>query len=79
MDLVLPSLSNSLFLQGAKDFGLQFQGKIANFVQEERALVRQFQAADLAVNGSSVGALLMAEQFAFQQARRESPRNSVSP
>ena len=67
--LLLPSLSNSFSCKARKNLRLKFQGKIADFVEKQRSLVRQFEAADLAVEGSRKCAPLMSKQFAFQQAR----------
>jgi hypothetical protein len=58
-------------LQGAQQLGLQVERQLADFVEEKRAFVRQFDAADLAGNGAGERALLVAEQFAFQQAGRD--------
>ena len=55
------------FLQRAQQLGLQVERQFANFVEKERALVGQFQAAHLARNRAGECALLVPEQFALQQ------------
>ena len=64
-------------LQSAQQLRLQVERQLAHLVEEERALVRQLQAADFARDGAGERALLVAEEFAFEQARREWPRNSA--
>jgi hypothetical protein len=59
-----------LLLQYAKKFGLQCQGNIADLIQEECALVGQFETANLLRDRASKSAPLMAKKFAFQQIER---------
>src|SRR5688500_4554386 len=59
-----------LLLQGAEEFRLEFQGNITDFVEEERAAVRQFEAPDALRDCASEGALFMAEEFALEEAGR---------
>ncbi len=54
------------FLDGAQKFGLQFEGHLADFVEEERAFVGKFETAHLAGNGAGERALLVAKEFALQ-------------
>ena len=54
-------------LQGAQELGLQVERNLADFVEKERALVGEFQAADLARDGPREGAFLVAEKFALDQ------------
>src|SRR5207302_7198921 len=56
-----------MVLQNPKQLGLQLQRDFADFVEEESALIRQFQAPNLLADRSSKCTLLVAEQFAFQQ------------
>src|SRR5258708_25050112 len=58
-----------LFLQDAQQFGLQGRRNIAYFVQEERAFVGEFEAADLLRDGASERALIVAEEFALEQVK----------
>ena len=58
-----------LLLQDAQQLGLQLQRDVADLVQEQRAPVRQLEAADLLADGAGEGALLVAEQLALQQPR----------
>src|ERR1700722_6628773 len=57
-------------LQHAKEFGLQFERNFSNFVQENRAPVSHFEAANALRDRSRKCAFLVSEQLAFQQARR---------
>ncbi len=57
-----------LLLQDAQQLGLQLQRNVTDLVEEERSLVRQFEASDLARDGSGEGASLVAEELALQQA-----------
>jgi|GEM_PF-6139309 len=54
-------------LQHAEQFRLQLQWDIAYFVQEQRALVRDFDPANLLSDGTGEGATFMAKKFAFEQ------------
>ena len=58
------------FLERAQQLGLQIERHLADLVQKQRALVRQFQTAHLARDSAGECALLVAEQLAFQQAGR---------
>src|ERR1700733_9341965 len=57
-----------MVLQHAERLGLHFQGDFADFIEEQRALISQFQAADLLTNGAGKRSFLMPKQFAFQKA-----------
>src|SRR5262249_728524 len=46
---------------------LQFRWNVADFVEKQRALMRQLETADFLRDGSGKGSLLVTEQFAFQQ------------
>ena len=54
-------------LQDAQEFGLQIHRQFADFVEEERAALGLFEAADAALEGAGEGAAHMAEELAFQQ------------
>src|SRR6185369_17088378 len=56
-----------LFLQYAQQLRLQLGRDVAYLVQKQRTFVSHFEAPDLLRDGSGEGALLMPEQFAFQQ------------
>src|SRR5437868_9697739 len=60
-----------LFLQDAKQFGLQRRRNIADLVQEERAFIGQLEAANFLRDGSSERAFLVAEELTFQQIQRD--------
>ncbi len=57
-------------LQDAEQFGLQFERNFSYFVQENRAAIGHFEAANPLRDRSCECAFLMSEQLAFQQARR---------
>ena len=54
-------------MKDAKKFWLKFEGKVADFVEEERATVGEFEAADFLVDGAGEGATLVAEEFGFEK------------
>src|ERR1700677_3476699 len=56
-------------LHDAKKLGLQFQGKVADFVQEQGTAVRSFEPSNTARDRASESAALVTEEFAFKQAR----------
>src|SRR5271165_3227120 len=58
-----------MVLQDAEQLGLQLQRYFSDLVQEESALIRQFQAPNLLADRPGECALLVAEQFAFQKTR----------
>ena len=55
-------------LQGAQQFGLQVERELADFIEKERALVSELDAADFAGDGAGECALLVTEQLALKQA-----------
>ena len=57
-----------LFLKNAQKFGLQLERDIADFVQKNRAAVRQLEPADALRDRSGKRAALVPEQFRFEQA-----------
>ncbi len=57
-----------LFLQNAQEFGLQLHGQVADFIEEKRAAVGKFEAADFLIDRSGKSAALVAEKFGFEQA-----------
>src|SRR5271156_402376 len=58
-----------MVLQDSEQLGLQLQRDFSDLIQEERALISQFQAPNLLADRSGKCTLLVAEQFAFQQSR----------
>ena len=66
---------NLLLLERSEQFGLQFQRQIADFVQEQRAAVCGLKSSDRLRHRARERASLVAEEFAFEQTRRESPRS----
>ena len=63
------------FLQHAQQFRLQFERQFADFVEEDRAAVRQGEAAFASRRGARERAAFVAEEFAFDQRSPEWPRN----
>ena len=60
-----------LLLEHAQELGLERRRDVADLVEEERAAVRQLEAADLLRDRPGEGALLVAEQLALQQVERD--------
>src|SRR5260370_26721444 len=56
-----------LLLKHAKKFRLKFEGKVADFVEEKRAAVGEFEAADFLADGAGERTALMAEEFGFEK------------
>jgi hypothetical protein len=54
-----------LFLQHTQEFRLEGKRQITNFIEEESAGVRHFEASYFLRNGSGECALLVPEQFAL--------------
>ena len=60
-----------LLLKSPQQFGLELQRDFANLVEEQRPLMRQFKTSDLLREGSRERALLVTEEFAFEQRVRD--------
>ena len=60
-----------LLLQDSQQFRLKFQRDVADFVQKERTLVRQFKASSLLRDRSGECSLFVSEQFTFQKPERD--------
>src|SRR5215471_6867327 len=60
-----------LFLQNAQQFCLKFKRDVPDFVQKERALIRQFETSRLLRDCSGERAFLMTKQFTFQKSKRD--------
>jgi len=56
-----------LLLKHAKKFRLKFEGKVADFVEEERAAIGEFEAADFLTDGAGERAALVAEELGFEK------------
>src|ERR1700730_19030156 len=54
------------FLQDAKEFGLQLQGDITDFIQKQCALVCYLNAPCFLGNGAGEGSALMSKKLAFE-------------
>jgi hypothetical protein len=57
-----------MVLDGSKQFGLQFERHLSDFIEEERALMRQFESSDPLPRRTRECAFFMAERLAFQKA-----------
>src|SRR5271155_656076 len=64
-----PQTLEVLVLQYAQQLGLQLQRNLSNFVEQQRALVRQFEPTKLLAYRSGERSLFVSEQFAFQHSR----------
>src|SRR5262245_18466570 len=60
-----------VLLQHPQELGLQLEGEIPYFVQEERAPVGQFKAPETLREGPREGTFFVPEEFAFEQAGRD--------
>src|SRR4029077_14511163 len=57
-------------LQSAQELGLQVHRNIADFIEEQSAVISQFEAAALLDQRSRERTFFMTEQFALPQSRR---------
>ena len=64
------ALESSL-LQQAQEFDLSFECEVADFVEEERAALCEFDFSRFARDGTSEGAFFMSEEFAFDEPGRQ--------
>ena len=68
MDLLGPAHAHeAVLLQYAQELDLHVHGDIAHFVDEQRAVVRQFKKADLLSRGACEGAFFMPEELVFEE------------
>ena len=67
---VLPNLSKFLLLQDSQVLRLQFKRNIADLIQKQRSLVRQFESANSLGYGAGERTFLMPKQLAFEKAER---------
>ena len=63
------------FLEHAQQLDLHVERQVADLVEEDRRVVGELEAADLARQRSGEGAALAAEQLALDRASAESPRS----
>ncbi len=56
--------------QDAQEFGLHHERHVADLIEEERAFVRLLELSNVTGGGAGEAALLMAEQFRFNQFAR---------
>src|ERR1700685_3401468 len=62
--LVAPQPLELMFLQRAQQLRLQLQTNVANFIQEQRAVIGNFKTAAFLHQSAGERTLLMSEQFA---------------
>ena len=65
--LVPPTRSIIAFLQGAQQLGLQADVHLGDLVEQQRAAIGLLELADAPRDGAGEGALLVAEEFGFEQ------------
>src|SRR5690554_5255271 len=70
--LAVADRAHGLFLDGPQQFYLHGQGQVGHFVQKQSAAVGAAEQAGFVVDGAAEAALLVAEEFAFHQFRRNS-------
>src|SRR6516162_1067834 len=73
IDAMRPATSQTLellLLQNPQQFRLQTQRHISDFVQEQSSSIGHFEAANLLRHSPSESTLLVSEEFAFQQVKR---------
>src|SRR5215471_9884362 len=66
-------------IEHAQEFDLDFGIKIANLIEKKSALVRQFEESRLHGIGAAECALLVAEEFAFNQVLGDGGTIHVDP
>ena len=64
---VLPEAFEFALLQHAEKFGLQFQGNLADFIEEYCAAVSKLEATDALRDCAGKRPLFVAEQLALEQ------------
>jgi hypothetical protein len=52
-------------LEHAEQLGLKLQWHVSNFVEEQRATIRQRKAADMRIDSARKGPAFVSEEFAF--------------
>ena len=78
IDFLRPRAAHGLklpFLKHAQQLHLKLHRQLADFVEKDRAAVGEGKAAFALLCRAGEGALFMAEQLAFDQGRRASPRS----
>ena len=75
MVTALPTGVDLALLQRAQQLGLQLERQLADLVEEQRAAVRELEAARAALQRAGEGAALVAEELALDQRWRGSRRS----
>lgn len=65
--VVAAERANLAFLQHAQQLGLERQGHVADFVEQQGSAIRGIEQPGTIALGTGKGALAVAEQLAFQQ------------
>ena len=65
--LVSTDAFEGLFLEESEDFGLEGEGHVADFVEEDGAAIALLEFADAAAVGTGEGAFFVTEEFGFQE------------
>src|SRR5262249_8107926 len=69
INILRPRAANSfvgVFLNGTQEFRLQLERQVANFVEKQRATIRQLKTARSLRVSAGEGAALVAEKFALK-------------
>ena len=66
-----PNALKRALLQHAEQFDLGGQANVANFIEKERAVIRQFEAATAGFDRPCEGPAFVAKQLAFEQTFRQ--------
>ena len=65
-----PNSLKLTFLQNPKQFGLEFERHVSNFIQKKCPVSSLFKFSSFAFNRAGEGSFFMTEQFRFKQFRR---------
>ena len=75
MVLIAADALEFLFLQDAQKLGLEGRRNLADLVEEDGALVGEFEAPLARTDGAGESSLFMAEQFGLQHRSPAAPHN----
>ncbi|MNY01923.1 hypothetical protein D3C86_1344720 [compost metagenome] len=71
--LLAADRAHGFFLNRAQQLDLHRQGQVGDFVEKQGATIGRLKQALLVFDGAAEAALLVAEEFAFHQLRRDRP------
>ena len=63
------------FLENTEDLRLKFQRHVSNFIEKQRAAIRQREAAKVRIEGPRESSSLMSEKLTFEKTCRASRRS----